>query len=57
MFRNPPIHITIIYYNPATHLHCASALGESPAHIKEKEGSAGVNEKQPAWKLNSNVND
>lgn len=54
VFRNPPIHIT---NNPAAHLHCASALGESPAYIKEKEGSAGVNEKQPAWKLNSNVND
>lgn len=42
--------------DPATHRHHSSASGESPADIKDKEGSTGVNEKQPACRLNSNVN-
>lgn len=42
--------------NPAAHLRHSSAPGESPADIKDKEGSTGVNEKQPALRLNSYVN-
>lgn len=42
--------------NPAAHLRHSSAPGESPADIKDKEGSTGVNEKQLALRLNSYVN-
>lgn len=42
--------------NPVTHLHRSSAVGKWPADIKDKEGSTGVNEKQPACRLNSDVN-
>lgn len=42
--------------NPVTHLRHSSAPGESPADIKDKKGSTGVNEKQPACRLNSYVN-
>lgn len=53
MHRNSPIHVLQITLQP--HLHCGSALGESPVHIKDKEGSAGVNKNQPACRLNTNV--